>query len=331
MTAGAPEPPNKPPLNYRVVAIVVTHNRLEQLQATLRTLLNVSPAHLAAVVVYDNASTDGTRDWLAQHPDDRLTVLSGPENIGGAGGFEQAMRWAAKTLDPDWMLLLDDDARPMPDCLAQFTRQSRQRSHAWAAAVFNPDGSICEMNRPTRNPFWSFPLFLKTLIRGTSAFHLTDGDYSASEPTGIDIASFVGLFLSRATWKRCGYPDGRLFLYGDDVIYCLTLRRQGLTITFDPALRFRHDDQTSSGAVSGPLWKPYYAHRNLLLAYKKAAGMWFLPVLIIKIVTWTLALRSCPKPQRAIKRRLLFTAIRDGLAGDLSRSHDDIARLASRQ
>ncbi|MFU1684364.1 glycosyltransferase [Phaeobacter piscinae] len=49
----------------RLVAVVVTYNRLEKLKVTLARLLESPAEDLAALVVVDNASNDGTGDWLA--------------------------------------------------------------------------------------------------------------------------------------------------------------------------------------------------------------------------------------------------------------------------
>jgi GT2 family glycosyltransferase len=43
-----------------LVAVVVTFNRLAQLQTTLARLLETAPQHLTAIIVVDNACTDGT-------------------------------------------------------------------------------------------------------------------------------------------------------------------------------------------------------------------------------------------------------------------------------
>ena len=105
---------------YQLVAVVVTYNRLHQLQVTVQRLLQFDAAELDAVVVVDNASTDGTGDWLATFDDPRLFVHRHAENGGGAAGFESGMRLAVERFDPDWLLVMDDDARPEPDALRAF-------------------------------------------------------------------------------------------------------------------------------------------------------------------------------------------------------------------
>ena len=72
----------------RLVAVVVTHDRLDQLKVTVARLLGAAPGDLASVLVVDNASTDGTADWLAEQEDDRLRTLRCETNVGGAGGME---------------------------------------------------------------------------------------------------------------------------------------------------------------------------------------------------------------------------------------------------
>ena len=140
--------------NGRLVAVVVTHRRLAQLQVTLPALLAAPRAALAAVVVVDNASDDGTPDWLATQTDPRLHVLRLDRNTGGAGGFEAGMRHAMAHHGPDWLVVMDDDARPDPGALAAFQALDLDGWDGIAAAVRHPDGTLCEMNRPTLNPFW---------------------------------------------------------------------------------------------------------------------------------------------------------------------------------
>lgn len=297
----------------RLVAVVVTHDRLDQLRRTVERLLESPPADLAALIVVDNASTDGSSAYLAGLDDPRLDVLHLATNTGGAGGFAAGIDRAMARYDPDWTLVMDDDARPEPGTLAAFQRTDTRAWDAVAAAVFLPDGAISQMNCPSRNPFADCGLFWRTARQGRRGFHLPDAAYAPdSRAQRVDASSFVGLFLSRRALALVGTPDPGLFLYGDDVLYTLTLSARGGRIGFMPALRFEHDCRSlAAGRHLRPLWRIYYYHRNLLLVYRLAAGWLFLPALMIVVPKWLWSAARHPDGAgRAL--RLMVRALRDG-------------------
>jgi len=325
-----------------LVAVVVTYNRLDKLQATLARLLESPPSELAALVVVDNASTDETGAWLAQQDDPRLDILRSDKNRGGAGGFEMGMRRAMAQHDPDWLVLMDDDGRPAQGGLAAFHGLEMHQApepgwDAVAAAVYFPAGGICEMNRPSRNPFWHRREFLRTLFGGgRSGFHVQPSDYEGAG-LQIDVTSFVGFFISATAVRRMGYPDPDLFIYGDDGLYTLELTRAGGRIGFEPSVRFEHDLNTfvakdgAAGAQRGrfiPLWKVYYYHRNLLMLYRLAAGWLFWPVLLVIVPKWLSKIRLHRGERRAFLR-LILRAIWDGLRQHRQVSHTRVLDWAA--
>ena len=338
-SSGAAPLPDSP----RLAAVVVSHNRKFQLRRTVTRLLEQGVDHL---VVVDNASTDGTRDWLARQRDPRLHLILNTRNQGGAGGFERGLRAAMALYDPDWVVVMDDDARPQPGAITRFRAlAARQRAaqargtvpaqgwEALAGGVFYPDGEICETNRPSRNPFWCRRSFLRTLLGGgRTGFHVADADYAAQAPVPVDAASFVGLFLSRAAIERTGYPHGDLFIYGDDVLYTLGLSRAGGRIGFAPWLAFEHDCTTfrrGEGQIHRPLWKVYYNYRNGLFAYRSAAGpLFFWLVLLVSLPKWALKVRRYDRGERRTFLRLFGLAVGDGLRGRRDRPHRQIRALA---
>ncbi len=315
----------------RLVAVVVTHQRLAQLQRTLARLLEASGQELAAVVVVDNASADGTADWLAGLDDPRLDVVRCETNLGGAGGFARGMARALAGHDPDWLVLMDDDARPAPGALAAFHRLDLRGWDAVAAAVFYPDGEICDMNRPSRNPFWHPGVFLRSALRlgGRDGFHLGPEAYAGDHPVAVDITSFVGFFVSRAAVERIGLPDPALFLYGDDGIYTLGMVRAGGRIGFQPSVRFEHDCSTFAGGDGRfrPLWKVYYYHRNLLMLYRLAAGWLFWPLLLVVLPKWLWKVRR-HRGARWRFVRLLGWAVADGLRRRTDRPRAEVMALS---
>lgn len=310
----------------RLAALIVTHNRLAALKVTLERMLAEA---VDRVLVVDNASDDGTAEWLAGQDDPRLEVLRLAQNRGGAGGFSAGV--AAVLQGPgaaDWCVLLDDDARPCPGAMAAFRRAladhdpgaaHRGALGAVAAAVILPDGRIAEMNRPGRNPFWHPGTLVRTLLLGSRrGFHVGDGDLApGASPRPIDTASFVGFFLSRGAVARAGLPDADRFLYGDDVLYSLHLRRMGLGIRLMPAIRFEHDCATMEvGFVYRPLWKIYYHCRNGVGIARAAAGPVVFPLALAWYVAqWWRRGRHCRPEDRALYRRMMWAGLRDGLRG----------------
>lgn len=310
-----------------LVAVVVTYNRLSQLQITVDRLLNSAPEHLQTVVVVDNASTDDTATWLAAQDDPRLRIHRSEINAGGAGGFETGMRIAMDEFDPDWLVLMDDDGRPQADALKTFHHLDLGKWDAIAAAVYDDKGEICDMNCPSRNPFWNLRVFLRTSLRlgGRSGFHLKPSDYAGTQPVDIDITSFVGFFIRGAAVKRNGYPDPSLFVYGDDALYSLSLRKAGGAIAFHPQIKFEHAFQTfqNEDRRFRPLWKLYYYHRNLLLLYRAASGPLFGLVLLVFLPKWALKVRHHSGETRAFTR-YMWRAISHGLRRHTNVAHDDV-------
>jgi GT2 family glycosyltransferase len=289
-----------------LVAVVVTYNRLPQLQITVDHLLNSAPEHLHAVVIVDNASTDDTAAWLASQNDPRLHIHRSETNSGGAGGFETGMRIAMDAFDPDWLVLMDDDGRPQTGALQTFHTLDLTDWDAIAAAVYDDKGEICDMNCPSRNPFWNLKVFLRTSLRlgGRSGFHLAPSDYAGTRPVAIDITSFVGFFIRGSAVRQNGYPDASLFVYGDDALYTLSLRKTGGKIAFHPQIKFEHAFQTfqNEDRRFRPLWKLYYYHRNLLLLYRAASGPLFGLVLLVFLPKWALKVRHHSGETRAFTR-----------------------------
>lgn len=312
----------------RLVAIVVTHNRITQLRTTVLALLADPADRLHALVVVNNASTDDSADWLDSQPDPRLHVLHLNRNIGGAGGFAAGLDHARRSFDPDWFVLMDDDARPRPDALQVFHSSDLAGWDAIAGAAYHPHGAICDINRPTLDPFSNWRKFLRTLCAGREGFHLNTTAYAQKSPVQVDGASFVGLFLSRRAITLGGLPEHDLFIYGDDALQTLRLSRAGGRIAFLPTIEFEHDTSTNTELQNtAPLWKVYYRHRNTLILYHMAAGWLFWPICLVVIPRWVLRSRDYPG-QRMLFLKLFLRAIRDGLRGRRKIEHDKVLQWA---
>ena len=171
-----------------------------------------------------------------------------------------------------------------------------------------------------------------TLFKGTRAgFHMSDADFepdAGNKP--IDVASFVGYFVSRGAIQQAGLPEGGLFIYGDDVLYSLRLRRAGIVMLLMPSVRFEHDCGTmGQGFIYRPLWKIYYHCRNGVSIARQAAGPLIFPAALLWYVTiWWRRGRHYAAHERALYRHMMCAGLRDGLLRRRGRN-DLIHQLAA--
>ena len=314
-------------MNGNTVAVIVTFNRLDDLRQTLRRTL-AEPFY--RVVVVNNQSTDGTGEWLDEQCEPSLHVIHSGGNLGGAGGFHLGFDYAARQIpEAEWLVCFDDDAYPEPGMLDRFQALDiPPETGSLAAAVYLPDGSISEMNRPSVNPFWHLKELLFTSFRGRHGFHVGDDDYRIETHREIDASSFVGFFLRLSLIRelRIGLPRSELFIYTDDIIYVLELRKAGIRHWFVPQLRFSHDCKTLTDQedVYRPLWKAYYMFRNRLEMYRIASGIFYPLILAVKIPKFLLAARHYEPRERTRYLAVTSRAIWDGLRRDFSKSFDDV-------
>lgn len=308
----------------RLVAVVVTHNRLEKLKKCIEKTLSES----VQIVVVDNNSTDGTKEWLDSLADTRIFVHRSPKNIGGAGGFAIGMKIALRHFNPDWLVCFDDDAYPQQGALASFLAADKRGMAVAAAAVYTKNDEICEMNRPSMNPFSDIKLLIKTMCsvligRSHEQFHITDSCYQASDPMQIDVASFVGFFIRGSVVSELGFPREELFIYGDDVLYSLLLNQNGKKMYFLPTVKFVHECETyREERCFTLLWKGYYLYRNGIEIYRQYSGNYFALIVLVKSCGWLLLTARLTNKKHYAK--MVLSAVYDGIFRRFDKTNESI-------
>lgn len=92
----------------KVVAVVTTYNRLQLLKENMEALLTQSFKECDLLII-NNASTDGTEEYVQSITDKRVLYYNTGANIGGAGGFAFGLRKAIEA-GYDYAWLMDDDS-----------------------------------------------------------------------------------------------------------------------------------------------------------------------------------------------------------------------------
>ncbi|WP_310530248.1 glycosyltransferase [Nocardioides sp.] len=291
----------------RVVAVVVTFNRLPLVKRLVARLGEVDGLH--EVLVIDNASTDGTSAWLAATPTTgEVPVLARTldRNRGGAGGFHDGLGWAVDR-DADLVWLMDDDGLPERNCLTLLLGHDYD---FWGPLVVD-EVDTDELVFPVRPP-------------GTATALRTVAQVRARARDGVlaDIViPFNGVLVTRELVDRIGLPREEFFIWGDDHEYRLRAEEAGARVATVVTATVRHP---SVGNLGTPMMfgrttyndspsdlKHYCMARNNLVNLRDYRG----PLHAIAFVVKTAWFYAFTRPSLS-RLRLSVGAMRAGIAGD---------------
>ena len=92
----------------KVAVIILNWNGEKLLQKFLPSVVEYTPSALGKVVVVDNASTDGSAEWIRSQFGDSVKLFVNEENLGGSGGFNVGIRYALEE-GYEYVWCLDND------------------------------------------------------------------------------------------------------------------------------------------------------------------------------------------------------------------------------
>ncbi len=234
------------PIRGPIGAVVITHNRRELLRECLTALLaQTRPPD--AVLVVDNASSDGTRAMLLEEFPG-VDVLALATNEGGAGGFHEGMRRGLE-LGFAWLWVMDDDTIPEPTALERLLAAPERLDGLpepvlLASRVVWTDGRLHPLNPPGLR-FGDMDLLVRASGRGLLPLRWN---------------TFPSTLIKREALERHGLPLKHFFIWSDDIEHTLRLLRDevGYVVTDSVA---KHKTATAA-----PPWEGgdrfYYAVRN---------------------------------------------------------------------
>lgn len=96
--------------------IILTHNNLDYTKLCIKSIREYTKPELFEIIIVDNASNDGTVEWLKRQND--IKYILNVENKGFAGGCNQGIRKSAGTE----ILLLNNDTIVAPGWLKNLKR-----------------------------------------------------------------------------------------------------------------------------------------------------------------------------------------------------------------
>ncbi len=297
----------------RLGVVIVTYNRIELLKECLNRVLNQT-ADIDSVIIVNNNSDDGTKEYLDSLKDKRVKPYHESTNLGGAGGFNKALSIAAKE-DFDYVLIIDDDAMIERSYMQKITDFAKKNKgyNAFAGTVYT-EGQIDTYHRrrlASRLIFWEK--------------QISEDMYD--RPRKIDFATFCGLVIKGSELKKVGIPLKEYFIWYDDTEFCLRIK-DGIALVPKAKLNHKTVLNYKTESILGRIgWKHYYGYRNRYDCAKRHLGV----ITCINIIaeyfvfyvgSFVMLLNPAKREQGKYNRRMLRRVFVDCIKGNLGKNED---------
>ncbi len=243
----------------KVAIIIVNWNKKDCLTSLLTSLQNIDYKNHSIVLV-DNASTDGSVEYVRKNFP-HIIVLANKINLGGSGGFNTGLRYVMrKKHEFKYAWLLDNDANVKPNTLSELVKVMEQENSIalCGSRIIDKDRSVTiEVGAYLkRNNIGFIPCFRNKKEIPT--------EKTAIE---VDYVAICSALVRVETLSDDTLLDERMFLYWDDADWGLTFKRRGYKVVAVPSSHAYHPSFTERNRGFVTIF--YYGVRNSLLTYSK--------------------------------------------------------------
>ena len=274
---------------------MITYNRLESLKTALTYYFDqiIQPS---AIIIVDNSSTDGTREYLtALQNNNNIHCIFLDANVGAGAGYAHAMLYALERLNPQYFWMIEDDTYYEKNVLQDL--------------LYHIETSAYDMISLTgfKNNFGSTIRF-----RGSNKL----------QP--VLSALLDGSLIKADVIRKMGPPKKEYFMMCDDYEFCLRMKKNGFKIAFINIKSAHYLHLGGDGKFTqATLWRGYYTSRNHLLILREYFSIMNLLSYLYKQLKFLVAAAVfAPDRWKRVKFRLL--GIWHGILGKQGKTLDPI-------
>lgn len=221
--------------NDIVSIIIPVFNKLSYTRNCLKAIERNTPAGMYEIIVVDNASSDGTRDYLASL-EKAVTVRTNIENVG----FTKACNQGARIAKGKYICFLNNDAEPEPGWLENMVglAESDDSIGIVGSKLVYPDRRLQEAGGIvfSDGSGWNYGRFGDP------------DDPSFNYVREVDYVSGASLLIRHDLLKKLNYFDERYSPgYYEDTDLCFGARSLGYKVIYCPFSVVVHHEGVSSG------------------------------------------------------------------------------------
>ena len=206
--------------------IILNYNVKFFTAACLQTVQKAVQNKDAEIIVADNASTDGSKEYLSKFKNVKFLWFS--QNLGFAKAYNKAVQQAKGK----YLLILNPDTLVSEDILEQLSQFVRQQPRIGIVGGKMIDGTgqfLPESKRGIPTPLTAFGKITGCYkILNFPPFNAYYAPYLKPNQTGkVPVLTGAFMFLTKETYLSVGGFDERYFMYGEDIDFSYTVLKSG--------------------------------------------------------------------------------------------------------
>ncbi len=251
-------------MNEPTVTIAIPHHggwrHLQHLLPSLAELDARGP--VAQTLVVDNASTDGSRDFIRNHHP-WVRILELPENRFFAGALNECARSATTP----WLAFLNNDMHVEPTWLLEALAVAEEHDCVCVSSqILDWDGSATQFCGGTIN------------LEG-KGFQWTERDKDPNQERDLLFACGGAMLVKRDIFLEIGGFDSDYEMLFEDVDLGWRLNLAGYGVRYAPRSKVFHRGHASLSEVDYARKAIYYERNSLATVYKNLEGRYLDPLL----------------------------------------------------
>jgi len=271
--------------------IIVNYNVKFFLEQCLYSLLKAidnlpSPAD-AEVIVFDNASSDGSREFFI-NKFQGVQFIWDNENIGFAKANNRALSFAKGK----YILFLNPDTILSEDALYKSIRYLESQAGSGALGIRMIDGSgnfLPESKRGFPSPEASFYklsglIHLFPSSKKIAAYYA--GHLSEHENNEIDVLSGAYMLVKKEVLDKTGGFDEDFFMYGEDIDLSYRIQKAGYKNFYFADSTIIHFKGESTNQNSAQYVRIFYQAMNIFVHkhFHTASSWWYIAFIKVAIL-----------------------------------------------
>jgi GT2 family glycosyltransferase len=194
-------------------------------------------------------------------PDKKIILIVNDKNDGFAEGNNIGIKYSIKILNPDYLLLLNNDTVVSPDFLdklVDFAIKNPRAGMIGPKVLYYDDATL--INSAGVKFHWWTGLGIN---RGIG--RIEQEKYNKTKE--VDCLLGCAILIKRSVIEEIGLLDKDFFMMLEETDFCLRAKKKGYKIYYNPEAKVFHKEAASLQKVSGT--RLYFLHRNRVLIARK--------------------------------------------------------------